>query len=233
MARFREICRQLAAERRRGGLPFKYFTCYASVNALDDDESLELARQAGCIAMFVGFESINPQALREMGKGLNIKYGVESYRRLVQKAKRHGLLIVGEMMVGNDADDEATLRETERFIEAVGFDILRLQVVQPLPGTRLYARLEKEGRLLLERFPEDWDKLRDGFLVGVNFKLKQLDARTLQRWVKRVGLRFYSPRRIAARALANWRLTGSWRFGATTAALNWKSRKSYANLDVR
>lgn len=230
--RFREICGRLAEERRKGNLNFKYFTCYGSVNALDDDESLALARQAGCIAMLVGFESVNPSSLKEMGKSLNLKYGVDAYKRLVANAKRHRLLVVGEMLVGNDADDMDTLRLTEKFIDEIGFDILRLQIVQPLPGTRLFEKLQKENRLFLKHFPEDWNKLRDSFLVGVHFQLKQLETRALQTWVKRVGLKFYRPGRIIRRGWSNYRLTGSWRLALITMILNWKSRKSYANLKI-
>ena len=232
VSRFREICARLAEERRKGNLAFKHFTCYGSINALDDDEALDLARQAGCIAILVGFESINPSSLKEMGKSLNLKYGVETYRKLVAKAKRHKLLVVGEMLVGNDADDMDTLRRTEAFIDDIGFDILRLQIVQPLPGTRLFEKLQAEDRLLLKNFPEDWNKLRDSFLVGVHFRLKQLNAKELQGWVKRVGLAFYRPDRIVRRVWSNYRTSGSVRLALVTMLLNWKSRKSYANLEI-
>lgn len=230
--RFMDICRRITEERKKGNIPFKYFTCYASVNVLDNEKALEAASKAGCVALFIGFESINPDALKEMNKVLNLKYGVDTYNELVARARKHNLLIVGEMMVGNDADTLETLKETEKFIDKVNFDILRLQIVQPLPGTKLYSKLEEEGRLYLKNFPEDWDKLRDGFLVGINYKMKQIEANVLQKWVKRVGLKFYSPEKIILRGLKNLIMTRNPRMALTTILMNWKSRKSYANLDL-
>lgn len=232
-ARFYRLCERIAEERAAGHLPFRYFTCYASVNALDDDGALDAAARAGCIALFVGFESVSPTALAEMNKVLNLRYGVGSYGRLISNAQRRGILVVGELIVGNDSDDAGVLRDTERFLAEVDLDLLRLQILQPLPGTRLFESLQAQGRLHLERFPDDWDKLRDGFLVGVHFDLKHFAAHDLQRWVRRTGLSFYTPGRIAARGLKALRLTGSPRLALTSVLMNVKSRKSYANLRVR
>ncbi len=228
--RFREMCRAFIRERRNGGLPFNYFTCYGSVNALADEAALDLAAEAGCIAMLVGFESINPDSLREMKKTLNLKYGPESYFQLVRNAQQRGILVVGEMIVGSDADDETVLRDTAAFIERVRFDLLRLQILQPLPGTSLFNTLQAEGRLHLRRFPEDWDRLAEGFLAGVHYDLKKLGTRQLQRWVKEVGLAYYAPLKITRRALESLLSTRSVKMLALSLAMQVKSRKSYANL---
>ena len=47
--RFHELCAAMVEERAAGRLPFSYFTCYASVNALADEEALDLADGAGCV----------------------------------------------------------------------------------------------------------------------------------------------------------------------------------------
>jgi len=232
VARFREICRLIAAERDKGTLPFRYFTCYASVNALADTEALDLAAAAGCFALFVGFESINPDSLKDMNKTLNLKYGADSYRALVDNAQRRGILVVGEMIIGTDADTPDVLDRTKEFLRIIDFDILRLQIMQPLPGTELFAKLQREGRLELTEFPKDWQKLSDGFTMGVHFKPKNLTKRQIQRWVKETGLEFYSPAGMARRAWKTWRITGRPRMALTALVMNLKSRKTYANADI-
>jgi radical SAM superfamily enzyme YgiQ (UPF0313 family) len=232
VTRFKEMCRRMAEERKAGNLPFERFACYASVNALDDLEALDLASAAGCFALFVGFESINPAALEQMNKTMNLRYGVDSYPQLVRNAQERKILVVGEMIVGNDADDPETLEETRLFLEKIDFDLLRLQILQPIPGTDLFDSLKEEGRLYWSNFPEDWRKGEKDFVLGVHFELKNLTDYELKRWVRDTGLDFYRKRRILGRMLRTLRFTRSPKMVATLAVLNRKSRKSYANADI-
>ena len=227
-ARFMELCRGIASLREAGKLPFSRWTAYGSVNALDDVEALDLAARAGCLALFVGFESINPASLEEMGKKLNLRFGVDSYERLVRNAQERGILVVGEIVVGADADTAAVLAETAAFLERIDFDLLRLQILQPLPGTRLFARLQAQGRLHLRDFPADWRKLCEGFTMGVHFDTVAVPAKDLQHWVKDTGLAFYHPLRIARRVGRVLRLTRSPGLAATVAVMNFKSRRTHA-----
>lgn len=227
--RFKELCRRIAAEHKKKTLNFKYFAGYASVNALLDEEALDLAAKAGCMALFVGFESINPDSLKEMNKTLNLKLGVDSYYNLVQNAQKRRMLVVGEMIVGSDADDSSVLQETKDFLEKINFDILRLQIMQPLPGTRLFEKLEKEDRLYLKNFPEDWRKMANDFIMGVHFEPKNIAPDELKGWVKEVGTKFYSPFNVLKRALKGLMLTKSIKFFLLVLIMNYKSRKTYVN----
>ena len=228
--RFLDLCGGIAALRAR--LPFQRWTAYASLNALDDDEALDAAAGSGCLALFVGFESIHPASLAEFGKKLNLRIGAEAYPRLVRKAQARGLLVVGELIVGADADDAETLRATASFLREADFDLLRLQILQPLPGTRLFARLQDEGRLLLRDFPEDWRKLCEGFTMGVHFRTKGIEAEELRRWVRQTGLDWYRPERMLGRAWRVARLTRSPALAATCLAMNVQSRRTYAGARV-
>ena len=177
----------------------------------------------------MGFESIEPRALQEMNKRQNLTLGVEAYPRLVAAARRRGILVVGEMVVGFDADDTAGLARCAQFLERAGFDLLRLQILQPLPGTRLFERLQREERLWLRDFPADWQKLADSFTMGVQFRPAQLQPEALQAWVKRTGMDFYRRRRIARRSLRILLRSRSPRLAATAALMSFKSRKTYVN----
>ena len=230
--RFKELCRRMIAARNEGKLPFKYFTCYVSVNALADEEALELASKAGCTMVFVGFESINPESLKDMNKTLNLKFGVDSYAGLVANAQKRKILVTGEMIVGNDSDTPEVLRKTADFLRTINFDLLRLQIMQPIPGTKLYQSLEDEGRLLLKDFPEDWNKLAKDFIMGVHYIPKSLKPYELKKWVRDTGLEFYSPLRILLRAFKAVIHTKNLKMGLVITVMNYKSRKSYANAEI-
>ena len=230
--RFKTLCRRMREEREAGNIRYRSFMGYASVNALDDDELLDLAAAAGCSALFVGFESINPKSLEDMNKVMNLRFGVDSYPRLVRNAQKRKIAVVGEMIVGSDSDNADVLRQTREFLDKIDFDILRLQILQPIPGTKLFDQLAEQDRLHLKNFPEDWKKAEKDFIMGVHFDLKNFSAVELKTWVKKTGLSFYQPRRILHRAWKTFRTTGDLKWAATLALMNFKSRKSYANVEV-
>ncbi|MGK5093262.1 radical SAM protein [Deltaproteobacteria bacterium TL4] len=229
VSRFKQLCRRMAEERKKGSFPFKNFLCYASVNALADEEALDLAAEAGCLILSIGFESINPASLKDMNKIMNLKLGVESYPQLVANAQKRNILVLGEILLGNDSDDMDVLKATNAFLKTVGLDILRLQILQPLPGTKVFKLLQEEGRLHLKKFPEDWQKITDSFLMGVHYDLKNLDSLEFRRYVKQIGMEFYAPLNILHRGWKTLKMTQSIKVAGFIIELNIKSRKSYAN----
>ncbi len=229
---FMEICRLIIEERKNGTLRFKNWMAYSSVNGLKDEEALRLAAESGCRALFVGFESINEDALKEMGKVVNLRYGADSYPELIENAHRQGILVIGEIIMGFDSDTPEVLEATRRFIDRSGMDLLRLQILQPIPGTRLYERMEEEGRLLLSDFPEDWNRFTENFVMGVHYRLKNLKSEQLQAIVKDIGTSFYSPLNVCRRMLRVLSLTRDPSLAAVTVLNSYNSRKTYANFRV-
>ena len=230
--RFKLLCKRIYDERLKKNLKFKQFMCYVSLNALFDDETLELASKAGCIAMFIGFESINYNSLKDMNKNINLKYGVESYKKAVDNVRKKNILVVGEIVVGSDSDNEDILNKTKKFLKNIDFDILRLQILQPFPGTSLFESLKKQKRLYLKEFPKDWQKLTEHFMTGIHYKLKNIDEKKLYIWVKKTGLEFYSIKNIILRAWKNFKYSKNIKLAIIIIIMNLKSRKSYANMRI-
>jgi radical SAM superfamily enzyme YgiQ (UPF0313 family) len=229
---FMEICRLIIREREKGTIKFKQWMAYSSVNGLKDEEALDLAARSGCRALFVGFESINEEALKEMGKTVNLRYGVGSYPSLIRNAHRKGILVIGEIIMGFDSDTLEGLQATRRFIDQSEMDLLRLQILQPIPGTRLYEKLESQGRLTISHFPEDWNRFTENFVMGVHYRLKNMEAAELQALVKEAGTSFYSPGKVCRRM---WRILSRTRDPSLVlvAALNsYNSRKTYVNFPL-
>ncbi len=229
--RFKTLCRRIIEERKKGNMPFKYFLCFTSINALADMESLDLAMEAGCRNMLIGFESINPESLKDMNKMLNLKkFPPATYNSLVANARKRKIIVTAEMVFGNDSDTMEILQQTEEYLKNASWDILRLYVKLPFPGTKFYKTMEKEGRLYFKNLPEDWERTREKFLSGIHFKMKNLTEEQLLTWLKRVGMRFYAPHRIIKRGLRFMFITRSLKLGFLLMWVSFKGRKWYTGI---
>ena len=133
----------------------KEWVAQATINLGDDEELLTLAAKAGCRGVFIGFESPTPEGLNEVGKKFNILKG-RDIRASVQRIQRHGILVVGSFIVGLDVDKAGIGRRIAQAALRCGVDNLNALFLTPLPGTRLWERMEAEGRIALNSFPEDW-----------------------------------------------------------------------------
>lgn len=109
-----------------------------------DQELLKLMARSGCMAMFVGLESISPDSLAAANKRPNI--GLD-YQRAVAAIHRQGIDIIGSFIFGLDPDQPGVFRQTVDFAERVKLSAAQFSVLTPFPGTPLYDQLKKEGRI--------------------------------------------------------------------------------------
>jgi radical SAM superfamily enzyme YgiQ (UPF0313 family) len=142
----------------------------SSVLIARDRELLRLAASSGCLALFIGFESLSSSNLKEVGKSTN---HVEDYSAAIRKIHDSGIGIVGAFIFGFDADDDGVFEETVDFIERNKLELASFSILTPLPGTRLYKRVQEQGRII-ER---DWAKYTCGEVV---FRPKLLTVDQLQ-----------------------------------------------------
>jgi len=128
------------------GYPF-YFYTEASIDLADDDRLMELMVRAGFEEVFIGIETPHEGGNAESGKVQN------SDRDLLASVKhiqRSGLQVHGGFIVGFDSDPPAIFDRQIRFIQESGIVTAMVGVLSAMKGTRLYQRLEREGRLLSE-----------------------------------------------------------------------------------
>ena len=121
----------------------------ASMNIANDPQILDLCRKSGCVGLFLGFETLSPEALASIGKGVNHP---EQYLEVVQKIHDHGIGIDGSFVFGLDTDDAGVFERTVDFIRKAKLEVAYFSILTPYPGTRLQRRLAAEGRLLSERW---------------------------------------------------------------------------------
>ncbi|MEO8678343.1 MAG: radical SAM protein [Vicinamibacterales bacterium] len=171
----------------------------ASINAAHDEEFLRLIKASGCQGLLIGFESLNPDNLRKMRKSFNTMHG--GYERALENLKRHEMPLYVTFILGYDEDHGDTLRETLAFAERHRFYIVAFNHLTPFPGTPLYDRLEREGRLLYDRW---W--LDPAYRYGmVPFAPRGLTAGLVEQRCVEARQRFYSFASIMRRS-ANFRV---------------------------
>ncbi len=147
-----EILPALIAWRKgKIGMPFN---TEASINLADDPELMALMTQAGFDTVFVGIETPNEDSLIECSKTQNKGRDlVESVKRL----QRAGLQVQGGFIVGFDSDPSTIFQQQIDFIQKSGIVTAMVGLLQAPLGTRLYARMQQEGRLVSEMSGDNVD----------------------------------------------------------------------------
>jgi radical SAM superfamily enzyme YgiQ (UPF0313 family) len=120
------------------------FGTEASMNLADDELLMKLMVKAGFEEVFIGIETPNEEGLLECNKRQNVKRNLlESVKRI----QRAGLQVQGGFIVGFDTDEPSIFQRQIDFIQKSGIVTAMVGLLQAPQGTKLYNRLEKEGRL--------------------------------------------------------------------------------------
>ncbi|MGD0822039.1 MAG: DUF4070 domain-containing protein [Desulfomonilia bacterium] len=177
----KEMLKALAGWMDAHGRPFHFFT-EASVNLAEDAELMDLMANAGFNKVFIGIESPNAQSLSEAGKMQNLKTDLLKSVRVIQS---HGLEVMGGFIIGFDSDPEDIFEKQIEFIQGSGIIMAMVGLLEALKGTRLWKRLNSEGRLLSESSGDNTD-------CKLNF-IPKMDRETLISGYRRVLETIYAP----------------------------------------
>src|SRR4051794_12975272 len=137
------ILRAIIEWQQQHGFPLAFFT-EASLDLAEDDELMRLMAEAGMVAVFIGVESPDEEALRETKKFQNVRGGIIER---IGKVQAHGLEVYAGMIVGFDTDDETVFDRQYEFLKKARIVGAMAGMLSAIPKTPLYARLEAEGRL--------------------------------------------------------------------------------------
>jgi radical SAM superfamily enzyme YgiQ (UPF0313 family) len=124
------------------GIPF--YT-EASINLADDEELMRLMVDAGFNQVFVGIETPEEAGLAECHKRQNQKRDLIADVKHIHHA---GLQVQGGFIVGFDSDTSTIFQRQIDFIQKSGIVTAMVGLLQALPGTMLYQRLSRQGRLI-------------------------------------------------------------------------------------
>jgi radical SAM superfamily enzyme YgiQ (UPF0313 family) len=175
----RTLLQALAEERLR------WFT-EADISIADDPELLDLMRESGCRQVLIGLESPSSAGLDHVELRGNWKLRqLDRYERAIEQIQSRGITVNGCFILGLDGDTEEVFDAIYSFIERTGLYEAQLTVLTPFPGTPLYARLQREGRIIDEGA---WEKCT---LFDVNFQPRGLSPQRLQDGLIELSRRVY------------------------------------------
>ncbi|QJB55102.1 B12-binding domain-containing radical SAM protein [Pseudodesulfovibrio sp. zrk46] len=173
---------KLAAWQKQRNYPFRFMT-EASVNMAHDTELMRMMSSANFHKVFIGIESPSMESLEECGKKQNVNIEFGSAVRDIQK---HGMQVMGGFIVGFDSDTPSIFEQQANFIKDIGVVTAMVGVLNALPQTRLWHRLQSEGRLVDGLSGENTD-------ACVNFKPSMGRETLLEGYKRLLGL-LYSPK---------------------------------------
>ncbi|MCL1473626.1 hopanoid biosynthesis associated radical SAM protein HpnJ [Argonema antarcticum] len=120
------------------------WSCTSRVHV--DLETLTAMRAAGCRLFIVGFESGNPQILKNIKKGAT----VEQAREFMKNCKKVGIVVHGDFILGLPGETPDTIQETLQFAKELDCETIQVSIAHAFPGTELYNYVETNNFLRLD-----------------------------------------------------------------------------------
>ncbi|MFH1422272.1 MAG: radical SAM protein [Planctomycetota bacterium] len=117
----------------------------ASAQFILDDELYNAALRSGLEALFIGVESVEANVLRNIPKSLS---SVALYERAIKRCRATGVLFVASLIFGLDEQTPHVFERTLDFLLRNSVPTISPNVLTPYPGTMLFERLKREGRIL-------------------------------------------------------------------------------------
>jgi radical SAM superfamily enzyme YgiQ (UPF0313 family) len=173
----------------------KSWSVQAPTNITKNLRLLEAMQASGCFFVQVGFQTVNPDSLKQAGV---VQNRIEDYQEVVRRFHQHGILVQGFFIFGFDHEDTRIFRTAEEHIRKMGLEDALLYILTPYPGTPIYDQFKREGRLL----PCERDKF--GWANAV-FRPARMTAAELERGVQETYERlFHFFRRRAPVQILKW-----------------------------
>ncbi len=176
----KELCRQLTP------LHLKWFT-ETDVTVAEDTALLDLMRHAGCRQVLVGLESPQRAALEGVElRGNRKAIWSDRYANAVHTIQSHGITVNGCFVLGLDGHTTAIFEQVRDFAMKHSLYDVQITILTAFPGTPLYQRLKREGRILQDR---RWDLCT---LFDVNFEPAHMTPQELREGMYWLGSELYS-----------------------------------------
>lgn len=144
-----------------------------------DEKLLRSMKLAGCHQVMYGIESGSNEIRKKLNKNINV-----DFKSIIKMTQKIGIQIRATYMIGNYYETYKDVLETIKYAKDLNSDLAVFNVCTPFPGTELYKRLEKEGRLLTRK----WEKY-DFF--NVVFSHPYLSEKEIIALYKKANKEFY------------------------------------------
>ncbi|UZR95981.1 B12-binding domain-containing radical SAM protein [Chondrinema litorale] len=132
---------------RKKKKPGFFFATQLTINLADDDELMKLMIDAGFRHIFIGIETPDENGLKESRKNQNLR---RNQLENILKLHQAGFIISGGFIVGFDTDTPSIFEQQKEFIQQSGIPLPIVNIMKAPPGTELFDRIKREGRLSKE-----------------------------------------------------------------------------------
>lgn len=173
-------------------LEIKWFT-EADISVADDNELLKLMYRSGCYQLLIGLESISKESLNGIDTHNWKLKQRDKYIEAINRIQSNGVTVNGCFIVGLDGDTSSIFEELRDFIVKSKLLEVQVTVLTPYPGTKLYKRLRREGRLLKDTF---WDRCT---MFDLNFRPKNITPQELEEGLLRLYKEIYTEKEFLRR----------------------------------
>ncbi|MFC1867409.1 B12-binding domain-containing radical SAM protein [Thermodesulfobacteriota bacterium] len=207
----------------------KIFFAQTSIIFSEDRELIRLAARAGVRIVFIGMESVNPKTLQAYQKNINLKRLQQGrIKELIARIRKEGIVFIGGFVLGGDDDDRSVFHSTLQFIRSSRIDAIQVTKLTPLPGTRLWESMQKQGRLSDQNFPQAWDEYRLSRLV---FKPSQMSVEEAYEGFTYLRKIYYSLWEIVKRSFFTFLATKNLTTTFIAYKINISYRKAFRESD--
>lgn len=174
----------------------RWFT-ESDLSIAEDPELLKLMRKSGCAQILIGFENPEPQALRGLETRSDWKARqTGKYLTAIKTIQSHGISVNGCFILGLDQHHEDCFDSVCDFVDQSGLHEVQITIQTAFPGTPLYERLARAGRLLKKTA---WETCT---LFDINFKPLNMSVDQLRRGFHDLSRRLYSEESTLRRKVA-------------------------------
>jgi radical SAM superfamily enzyme YgiQ (UPF0313 family) len=179
-AHSKRLLRALAREKVR------WFT-ESDIAVAEDEELLALMRDSGCKQVLIGLESTSLAGLQGIELKSNWKAKQrDRYLEAIARIQDHGITVNGCFILGLDATGPESFDHIADFVRESGLFEVQITVQTAFPGTPLYERLKREGRVLRDGA---WELCT---LFDVNFTPANMTVGELEGGLRRLAKELYS-----------------------------------------
>jgi radical SAM superfamily enzyme YgiQ (UPF0313 family) len=175
----KELMAALASE------DIRWFT-ETDISIARDEQLLGMMRDSGCVQVLIGLESPSTNQLHgvELHSDWKAKQ-CDQYAASIERIQSHGISVNGCFVLGLDGADPQSFDDILNFVKSSKLHEVQITVQTPFPGTPLYRRLEREGRLIR---PEAWEYCT---LFDVNFQPSHMTVEELRGGLRGLAEQIY------------------------------------------
>jgi len=193
------------------------FTWSCTSRVTTDYDTLKAMKEAGCRLLIVGYESGDPQILKNIKKGATI----DMAERFTANCKKLGLVIHGDFIVGLPGETRESIRKTIDFAKKLDNETIQVSIAHPYPGTEFYAYAQKNDLISVGSIVD----ARGNQLPKVVYE--NLDEAELMDWVERFYSEYYFRPKVV------WRMISKVMFDSHERKRLTKEAKEYMALRSR